>query len=230
MSPDEAREVGRAVSADCAWVAAATQALDDEYRQTIEECDRIHSKPLRNVDDARARFDAVGAKAQAEEELNRFLTDLAPFAKERGPSLAKLRARYETDDTDSYRRFRNRDLALAATFAREALAIIGPNGRVERENPPLALLLLVWAIHHARRGLAVQAPRAIADPVPHGIFEEICEAMDNPDVREALAGRCGSDDRPGPWRASNVLVARLTGVSWTLVRDARKAVPRGTVR
>ena len=229
MRTHDALEAGRKVSDDCAWVAEMTQALDDECRRTTEECDRVHSIPLEGVDEAARRFDAIGAMAQAREELSCFLDDLSPFGK-RSPPLAKLRERHASGETVASKRFRNRDLALAATFARDTLAIIGPSGGVDHANPPPAMLLLVWAIHQARRGLARQMPRAIGDPVPHAIFEEICGAMEDPEVRGAWIGRPGSDDRPGPWRASNVLVGRLTGVSWTLVRDAREAASRTTER
>jgi hypothetical protein len=69
MSPEEARQVGRRVGEDCAWVAATMQALTDEYQRTTGECDRVHSMPLEGVDDVVRRFDAIGAKVQAEEGL-----------------------------------------------------------------------------------------------------------------------------------------------------------------
>jgi hypothetical protein len=50
MSPEEARQVGRRVGEDCAWVAATMQALTDEYQRTTGECDRVHSMPLEGVD------------------------------------------------------------------------------------------------------------------------------------------------------------------------------------
>jgi hypothetical protein len=167
--------------------------------------------------------------AQAREERDGFLADLSKHDK-RGPPLRKLRERYERGDIKSHRRFRDRDLAIAARAAQEGLAAIGAPSRADRSKPPLEMILLACAIRDARRTMKGEPRGLLLGGIPEEVLDEIFDLLNDPEVIQAWVGPPASDERPGPSRASNVLTGLLMGVSWTLVRDARKAVEKPAVR
>lgn len=229
MSGEEARAKGRKVIDDCRWVVMKYEALEEACRRAAEECERAHAVPLRGAEDALRRAETIATKVQAEQDRDSFLQELAKHDK-RSPPLWKLRDRDESRRLRSHLRFRDRDLAIAAELGREALAVIAGPSDADRTNPPLPMVLFAHAIHAARRTIVGKPRRLFADDVPQDILDEAFDVLTDPEVERAWIGPPLDDERPGPSRASNLLVARLTGGSWTLVRDARSVVKDPTER